>query len=215
MRTSPNGVFEIACHEGLVPAPYKDTVGIWSYGCGHTKFAGEPDPAKMPKGMPADLNAAIRDALDLFKTDLIRYEDEVNQAIHVPLKQHQFDSLVSFHYNTGGINRARLTKLINAGDFENAAKAFMGWLKPPEIKERHEAEQHLFKTGEYTGKAVTVWGVTETGKVIWTPQARYSREEFLGHVGPSEADSAPQTGLQALISHVIRILTAILKGFRK
>lgn len=215
MQTSPDGLFELACHEGLVPGPYLDSVGVWTYGVGHTKSAGDPNPAKMPRGMPDDLESAIRHALDLFKTDLRRYEDDVNRAIHGPLKQHQFDSLVSFHYNTGGIYRARLTKLINAGDFDGAAKAFMGWTKPPEIIDRRKAEMHLFKTGEYTGKTVTVWGVTETGKVIWSPQARYSRDVFLGYVGASKPTPAPQTGLQALIGHVIRILTAILRGFRK
>jgi len=48
--------------------------------------------------------------------DLNTYERRVNAAIKVSLKRHQFDALVSFDFNTGGIFKARLTQRINAGD---------------------------------------------------------------------------------------------------
>lgn len=166
MRVSDLGMLEIAEHEGVVPAPYRDSAGIWTYGVGHTAFAGDPDPANMPKGMPADLDAAVLDALRLFRTDLGRYEARVNDAIRVPLKQHEFDALVSFDFNTGGIHRARLTKAINGGD-RDAARHFMGWLKPPEIRKRRTAEQRLFITGDYraNGSLVPVWSVNAAGKL--------------------------------------------------
>jgi len=73
---------------------------IWTFGIGHTAAAGAPDPAKLPRGMPADLEAGIREAFRLYRTDLAAYEAEVRRAVKVPLAAHEFDALVSFHYNT-------------------------------------------------------------------------------------------------------------------
>ena len=59
---------------------------------------------------------------------LERYEAAVLRAVKVPLEPHEFDALVSFHYNTGGIAKAALTRHLNAGDRAAAATAFMAWL---------------------------------------------------------------------------------------
>jgi lysozyme len=160
MKVSDKGVVEIAEHEGIVPAPYRDSVGVVTYGIGHTHHAGGLDPREMASAMPA--GAALDDAIDraiaLFKDDLTKYETRVNDAIKVPLKQHEFDALVSFDFNTGGIYRAKLTKAINNGDKSGAG--FMGWLSPPEIRNRRTAEMRLFQTGDYdaNGSTVPVWG---------------------------------------------------------
>lgn len=123
--------------------PYRDSVGVWTFGIGHTASAGAPDPAKMPRGEARP----ITEVMQVFSRDLKRFEDRVNDAVKVPLKQHEFDSLVSFDFNTGGIHRARLTKLLNEGRRVEAADAFMGWSKPKEIILRREKEMHLFHTG--------------------------------------------------------------------
>jgi len=61
-------------------------------------------------------------------TDLSRYAAEVSQAIAgVPTTQAQFDALVSFHYNTGAIGRATLTRRHRAGDHAGAAREFARW----------------------------------------------------------------------------------------
>ena len=60
--------------------------------------------------------------------DLSRYSAEVSEALgQVPCDQHQFDALVSFHYNTGAIARATLTHKHIAGDHEAAAAEFARW----------------------------------------------------------------------------------------
>ncbi len=158
MKTSLKGVLEIAEHEGIVPAPYLDSRGIPTYGVGHTASAGKPNPAHMPKGMPKDLEKGVVDALRVFQKDLAKYEKRVNDAIKVPLKQHQFDALVSFDFNTGGIHRAKLTRAINARDV-NASRHFFGWMRPAEIRKRRRAEERLFRTGEYdhNGNTIPVW----------------------------------------------------------
>lgn len=60
--------------------------------------------------------------------DLARYAAEVAEAIGgVLTTQSQFDALVSFHYNTGAIGRATLTKRHMAGDHSGAAREFARW----------------------------------------------------------------------------------------
>jgi len=160
MKVSDKGVVEIAEHEGIVPAPYRDSVGVVTFGVGHTAAAGGLDPAEMNSAMPTGdmLTEAVDRAIMLFRDDLEKYEARVNDAIKVPLTQYEFDALVSFDFNTGGIHRAKLTRAINAGDKSGAG--FMGWLKPPEIRKRRTAEMNLFQTGDYdaNGNTVPIWG---------------------------------------------------------
>ncbi len=166
MKISNRGLLEIAEHEGIVPGPYLDSRGIWTWGIGHTAGAGTPDPEAMPRGMPDNVDTAIIGALKQFDRDLDDYQRRVNAAIKVLLKQHEFDALVSFDFNTGGIFKARLTQRINAGD-PNAADSFMGWLKPPEIRRRRVDEMRLFQTGDYraNGDEIKVWRVDANGRL--------------------------------------------------
>lgn len=166
MKLSDRGLLEIAEHEGIVPAPYRDSKGIWTYGVGHTRAAGGIDPATLPKGMPPNLSAAIDEALTTFRNDIASYEKRVNDAIDVDLEQHEFDALVSFDFNTGGIFRAKLRQAINRGD-SDAARHFMGWTNPPEIRKRRTAEMELFKTGDYdaNGSSIPVWRVSDSGEL--------------------------------------------------
>ena len=142
MKTSQKGLMALIVSEGVVLESYKDGVGVWTIGIGHTASAGAPKPR--PK-----LKITMQKALDIFNIDIQRYEADVNSAIKIKLKQHEFDALVSFHYNTGGIRRAKLTKSLNAENRTLAAEQFMGWLKPISIKSRRVKEQKLFKTGNY------------------------------------------------------------------
>ncbi len=175
MKTSDAGIFAIAMHEGIVPGPYRDSVGVWTFGIGHTAAAGAPDPAKMPRGPSADLARVFA----VFRKDLAAYEADVTKAVTIDLEQQEFDALVSFHFNTGAIGRASLVKKLNAGDRKGAAEGFMAWRKPPQIIERREAEQHLFETGEYPEGRVPVWGVTETGRVIFKQHSSLGLDEVI------------------------------------
>ena len=166
MKISDKGILEIAEHEGIVPAPYYDSVRVLTYGIGHTKNAGGIDPAAMDFAMPTDIEAAIDHALDVFRKDVKSYEARVNKAIKVQVTQYEFDALVSFDLNTGGIHRAQLTKAINDGR-PDAARHFMGWLRPPELRKRRTAEMNLFMTGDYdaNGDQIPVWKTNGNGKL--------------------------------------------------
>lgn len=61
--------------------------------------------------------------------DLDRFAREVARALgDCPTSQAQFDALVSFHYNTGAIARATLTKLHRAGQYAAARAEFGKWV---------------------------------------------------------------------------------------
>lgn len=142
MRMSDKGMLALIRREALVLSAYKDSKGIWTIGVGHTAAAGPPIPR-------AGLKITEAEGMALLRRDLERYEADVRKAVKVPLAQHEFDALVSFHFNTGGIGRASLTKALNRGDRAEAARLFLSWSKPPEIIDRRREEQRQFLTGDY------------------------------------------------------------------
>ncbi len=85
------------------------------------------------------------------EADLERYSAAVARALgEVPTSQHQFDALVSFHYNTGAIARATLTRLHLAGNYEGAAAEFGKWVNAggrrlAGLVRRREAEAALYR----------------------------------------------------------------------
>jgi GH24 family phage-related lysozyme (muramidase) len=87
---------------------------------------------------------------DRFRTDMQRYADAVSRAIgDAPTTQNQFDALVSFHYNTGAIASATLTKKHKARDYVGAKAEFARWNKNAGrvmrgLTRRREAEAALY-----------------------------------------------------------------------
>jgi lysozyme len=72
-----------------------------------------------------------KDCDDCFMEDMRHFEDAVHKLVKVPLKQHQFDALVSFCYNCGegNLRKSTLLRKVNAGDFAGAAQEFKKWVK--------------------------------------------------------------------------------------
>lgn len=87
------------------------------------------------------------------EADLARYSADVARALgDAPTSQPQFDALVSFHYNTGAIARATLTRLHKAGDHAGAAAEFGKWVhaggrRLAGLARRREAEAALYREG--------------------------------------------------------------------
>ena len=82
--------------------------------------------------------------------DLARYAADVAAALgDAPTTQAQFDALVSFHYNTGAIARATLTRKHREGDIAGAAREFARWNRAggkvlKGLVRRREAEAELY-----------------------------------------------------------------------
>ncbi|WP_133364827.1 lysozyme [Qipengyuania sediminis] len=89
--------------------------------------------------------------------DLARHAAEVAEALgDAPTTQSQFDALVSFHYNTGAIARATLTRRHKAGDYAGAAAEFARWKHAGGrvmrgLVRRRAAEAALYRAGRVAG----------------------------------------------------------------
>jgi lysozyme len=120
MKTSDAGLELIVRFEGLRLDAYKDPVGIWTIGCGHTG----PD-------VTPGLKITRARALQLLREDAREAEDAVARCVTRPLNQAQFDALVSFAFNVGGgaLARSSLTRKLNAGDVAGAQGEFARWVK--------------------------------------------------------------------------------------
>ena len=85
--------------------------------------------------------------------DLERFARDVAKAIGAaPTTQNQFDAMVSFHYNTGAIARASLTRYHVAGRYNDATAEFGKWVNAagkrlPGLVRRRAAEAKLYRTG--------------------------------------------------------------------
>jgi len=160
MKTSTKGLYALMEKEGVVLSTYYDSVGVLTLGIGHTASAGKPRPQIGQK-------ISLKQAGKIFQRDIKKYEARVNKWVTAPMKQREFDALVSFDYNTGGIRyrttdgywrTARLVEAINKGDKSKAAALFMNWVTPPEIRGRRLQEQQMFSLGWYGNtKTVKVW----------------------------------------------------------
>lgn len=84
--------------------------------------------------------------------DMRRYAAAVERALDgAPCSQAQFDALVSFHYNTGAIATATLTKKHRAGDYAGAKAEFARWNRAggrvmAGLVKRRAAEAELYAT---------------------------------------------------------------------
>lgn len=95
-----------------------------------------------------------RDQCDARLTaDLARYAAEVANVLErAPTSQAQFDALVSFHYNTGAIGRATLTRRHKEGEYKQALTEFARWNRAggrvlQGLVRRRAAEAALYRSG--------------------------------------------------------------------
>lgn len=117
MRPSMNAVNLIAKWEGFEPEAYRDVVGIWTIGFGHTKDVKEGD------------KISYYDAIALLKKEVAYFARGVELNVKVPVTQNMFDALTSFTYNLGigNLKRSTLLRKLNREDYEGAAREFKRW----------------------------------------------------------------------------------------
>ena len=144
MKTSQKGIDFINRHEALRLYAYKDAVGVWTIGYGHTLTAKQ--------GMVI----TEAEAEKLLIQDLRVAEDEINRHL-LPLKQHQFDSLASFVFNVGVGSFSKSTLLkrlkmdVNNPDIANQFNRWVyggGKILKGLVKRRTE-EANLYINGDY------------------------------------------------------------------
>lgn len=89
LTLSSTGLKLIKAYEGYRPVDRTLVTGQRVVGYGHRLF--DEAPAQLSK----------TEAENLLKADLQPFEDMINENVHAPLSQGQFDALVSFAYNIG------------------------------------------------------------------------------------------------------------------
>lgn len=128
-----DGLFEAYPDPGTGGAP-------WTIGWGATGAGIGPDSVWTPAECDARLAA-----------DVARHAAQVSAALgDAATSARQFDALVSFHYNTGAIARATLTRRHIAGDFAGAASEFARWNRAggrvlKGLSRRRAAEAQLYR----------------------------------------------------------------------
>lgn len=143
MKTSTQGLTLLCEREGARNVAYRDSVGVWTVGVGHTG-------PEVHEGL-VWTDEQVRQTL---ASDLARFEKAVNNCITVPLEQCQFDALVSFAFNVGATAFASSTlrKYINLGNTEAAIHEFDRWHIPAEITSRRNAEREQFKGEQFAAR---------------------------------------------------------------
>jgi lysozyme len=133
-RDLPDGTF------GAYPDPGSADGRPWTIGWGST------GPDIKPGTIWTQAQCDAR-----FEQDMQRYVGDVAKAIgEAKTSQNQFDALVSFHYNTGAIRTATLTKRHVEGRYAEAETEFGRWInnagKPMKgLVRRRAAEAKLYR----------------------------------------------------------------------
>jgi lysozyme len=125
MKVSKECLKMLAHHEGVRQKPYKCPAGLWTVGVGHLIGDGKSLPDSWNKTFTLD------EVYDILAKDVTRFERGVNKYITVPLRQNEFDALVSFSFNLGlgVLQRSTLRQALNRGDKETAIQSLLKYNK--------------------------------------------------------------------------------------
>ena len=162
-KISQKGIELIKDFEGCYTTAYWDKYGkVYTIGYGHT-------------GNDVHKKKTItkKEAEDLLRRDLERFEKFVNNPSYVPhkLNQNQFDALVSFSFNCGQGNLKKLVKNRNLSEIANELTEYnkSGGKVLNGLIRRREAEKKLFLTGEFTSPTLPPsYQPTKTGNILKT-----------------------------------------------
>lgn len=139
MKISNLGVEFIKSCEGCSLKAYIDTAGVRTIGYGHAYWEGE-------------VIISEEKASELLKSDLKKFESAVEKFnAKYNWTQNEFDALVSFAFNLGGIEK--LTADGTRSKKEISEKMLLyynsGGKKIPGLVKRRIAEQMIFREGKY------------------------------------------------------------------
>ena len=124
MRMSSDGIKLLKEHEGVRKEVYLDPIGLPTGGVGHLLKGDEI------QRFPVGTQLSDEQIDEWLRQDIREAEEAVEQLVKVELNQSQFDALVSFVFNvcSGNFQRSQLLRLINANEFDLAARQFGRWV---------------------------------------------------------------------------------------
>ena len=126
MKVSNAGIQLIKHHEGVRSKPYRCPAGLWTVGVGHLIGDGKSLPESWNKTFTND------EINGLLKSDLNRFELGVCKMLpNVPLRQCEFDALVSFSFNLGlgTFQRSTIRQALLRSDKEAAMESLVKYCK--------------------------------------------------------------------------------------
>lgn len=146
-RINAAGLSLVKQWEALRTTAYRDAVGVWTIGYGHTRAAGGPV-------VTAGLKITADEADVILRTDLSKFEARVDRLVKVALTDNQFAALVSFDFNTGALDKSTLLKKLNKGDYNAVPAELMKWVnaggkKLNGLVNRRSAEAGLWAKGAF------------------------------------------------------------------
>lgn len=149
MRMSDKGLAILKHYEGCELEAYKCPAGIWTIGYGNTFFPDGKPVRQGDKVTKAEAEAMLPAILRTF-------EISVHNHMVVPVKQHEFDAMVSLAYNIGiGAfeNSTLLRKFKAQAPSSEVAEQFHRWNKGGGkvlngLVKRRAAEAYLYEHGE-------------------------------------------------------------------
>ena len=126
MNVSEQGLKLIRHHEGVRNRPYRCPAGLWTVGVGHLIGDG--------KSLPAEWDRVFtKEEIDgILKRDLRRFELGVHKMLpNMPLRQHEFDALVSFCFNLGlgCFQRSTVRQALLRGDKKKAMESLLKYCR--------------------------------------------------------------------------------------
>ncbi len=89
MKINQAGLDLIKKYEGFRSLAYRDVVGVWTIGYGHTSMAG------LPRVTPG-LKISRQQGENILARDVEKFSRQIRPLIHVKLNDNQFSALVSF-----------------------------------------------------------------------------------------------------------------------
>jgi lysozyme len=126
VNVSKAGITLIKHHEGVRSRPYRCPANLWTVGVGHLIGDG--------KLLPDSWNRTFsQEEIDgLLKSDLRRFELGISKMLpNVPLRQCEFDCLVSFAFNLGlgTFQRSTLRQALLRGDKKVAMESLVKYCR--------------------------------------------------------------------------------------
>ena len=126
MNVSKAAIALIKHHEGVRSRPYRCPANLWTVGVGHLIGDG--------KSLPDSWNRTFtKEEIDgLLKSDLRRFELGVHKMLpNVPLRQHEFDAIISFCFNLGlgCFQRSTLRQALLRGDKKAAMESLVKYCR--------------------------------------------------------------------------------------
>ena len=126
MKASKSAIILIKHHEGVRNRPYRCPANLWTVGVGHLIGDG--------KSLPDNWNRIFtNEEIDaILAADLRRFELGISKMLpNVPLRQHEFDAILSFCFNLGlgCFQRSTIRQALLRGDKEAAMESLVKYCR--------------------------------------------------------------------------------------